>query len=226
MIALTLTIALAGCAFALSFDALRDLAVMLGMRPDRAYLWPVAIDVSIANSTLALLSFTPPRRAAQNGVPAASPQAVDTRPVGEPHTVGSHRNEAVPVRPAGVSLERREVVSSGSAVAAGASVSRQVGVGRPLSAVPDDVAAGAEVGAVAAPAAIVEWRPKAEELVQAGVTQKDPETVARILAERAAGTPPSTIGRRLEVHHSTVGRILAAADENIDESLQPEPAAL
>jgi DNA-binding IclR family transcriptional regulator len=92
--------------------------------------------------------------------------------------------------------------------------------------VPDDVAAGAEVGAVAAPAAIVEWRPKAEELVQAGVTQKDPETVARILAERAAGTPPSTIGRRLEVHHSTVGRILAAADENIDESLQPEPAAL
>src|SRR6516164_1273179 len=48
--ALAMTIALAGCAFVLSFDALRDLAVALGMPPDRAWLWPVAIDVSIANS--------------------------------------------------------------------------------------------------------------------------------------------------------------------------------
>jgi hypothetical protein len=53
--ALAMTIALAGCAFVLSFDALRDLAVALGMRPDRAWLWPVAIDMSIANSTVSLL---------------------------------------------------------------------------------------------------------------------------------------------------------------------------
>src|ERR1700752_5141755 len=59
--ALAMTIALAGCAFVLSFDALRDLAVALGMLPDRAWLWPVAIDVSIANSTLSLLSLSPPR---------------------------------------------------------------------------------------------------------------------------------------------------------------------
>src|ERR1700743_3154484 len=63
--ALAMTFALAGCAFVLSFDALRDLAGALGMPPDRAWLWPVAIDVSIANSTLALLSLAPPRAASQ-----------------------------------------------------------------------------------------------------------------------------------------------------------------
>ena len=41
-LALGMTFALAGCAFILSFDALRDLAVALGMAPSRAWLWPVA----------------------------------------------------------------------------------------------------------------------------------------------------------------------------------------
>ena len=58
--ALAMTVALAGCAFVLSFDALRELATTLGMPGDRAWLWPVAIDVSIANSTVSLLSLTPP----------------------------------------------------------------------------------------------------------------------------------------------------------------------
>src|ERR1700737_2090878 len=48
--ALMMTVALAGCAFVLSFDALRDLAVSLGFHPGRAWLWPVAIDVSITQS--------------------------------------------------------------------------------------------------------------------------------------------------------------------------------
>lgn len=61
--ALIMTFALAVCAFVLSFDALRELAIALGMPADRAWLWPVAIDVSIANSTVALLSLTPPRTA-------------------------------------------------------------------------------------------------------------------------------------------------------------------
>lgn len=67
-LALAMTFALAGCAFILSFDALRDLGVALGMAPSRAWLWPVAIDVSIANSTLSLLSLSPPR-----SVPIAAP---------------------------------------------------------------------------------------------------------------------------------------------------------
>ncbi len=52
-----------------------------------------------------------------------------------------------------------------------------------------------------------------------GVTSKDPDLVAKILAESEAGTPPpSTIGRRHEVHHTTVTRILTAAEQFADVS--------
>ena len=61
------------------------------------------------------------------------------------------------------------------------------------------------------PAAISRWKATADQLVREGVTSKDPAVVAAILAEHAAGTPPSTIGRRQNVHHTTVGRILSAA---------------
>lgn len=58
---------------------------------------------------------------------------------------------------------------------------------------------------------INQWRPAADELVRNGVTSKDPAIVAAVLAENAAGTAPSTIGRRHNLHHSTVGRIVAGA---------------
>ena len=61
--------------------------------------------------------------------------------------------------------------------------------------------------------AVQRWQPIAESLVREGVTSKHPELVATILAEREAGTPPSTIGRTYKVHHTTVGRILTAAQE-------------
>jgi hypothetical protein len=58
---------------------------------------------------------------------------------------------------------------------------------------------------------IKQWRPAADELVRDGVTSKDPAIVAAVLAENAAGAAPSTIGRRHNLHHSTVGRIVAGA---------------
>jgi Protein of unknown function (DUF2637) len=69
--ALCMTAALAVCAFVLSFDALRTLALTWpGFSPATAWLWPLAIDLSIAQSTLALLALSgTPRRtdAAHNG---------------------------------------------------------------------------------------------------------------------------------------------------------------
>ncbi|MCW2664112.1 MAG: cyclase [Mycobacterium sp.] len=47
----------------------------------------------------------------------------------------------------------------------------------------------------------------------AGLLSKDPAVVAAVLADHAAGTAPSTIGRRHKVHHSTVGRFLAGAED-------------
>jgi hypothetical protein len=177
---LTMTFALAGCAFVLSFDALRDLAVALAMPPDRAWLWPVAIDVSIANSTLALLSLAPPRAASQ---PAGRRAAAKW---------GTASN------PTAAAPDRKKISTTGSAPGA---TSAQ----RPLAAVPDVAVESMD------PAVLMAWKSTAEELVRSGVTLKDPQVVAAVLAEHAAGTPRSTIGRRLAIHHQTVGRILAGA---------------
>jgi Protein of unknown function (DUF2637) len=172
--ALTMTIGLAGCAFVLSFDALRDLAISLGFHPDRAWLWPVAIDVSIAQSTLALLTLAPHdrRSKANDGARgSAVPQSTDSVRAdrGQVRPAPQHRSPA-----AGVAHTRAPV---------------SVPTGRQTA----------------------HWKTAADQLVRDGVTSKDPELVAAILAEHAAGTAPSTIGRRQNVHHSTVNRILSAA---------------
>jgi hypothetical protein len=182
--ALTMTIALAGCAFVLSFDALRDLAVALGMPPDRAWLWPVAIDVSIANSTLSLLSLAPPRTApdpANRSQDSVSRESAAAARSGEPDAA-PQKTTPLLQRPA----SPQPVV-------------------RALAGVPG---ANIHLDHGSAPQ---RFRPAADELVRSGVTSKDPAIVAAVLADHAAGTPPSTISRRHKVHHSTVGRILAGA---------------
>ena len=78
--AMVMTVLLAGGAFALSFDALRALAVTAGIRSDLAWIWPLIIDLSIAQATLALLALSrrgpevsgAVARAHPNPVPAAS----------------------------------------------------------------------------------------------------------------------------------------------------------
>lgn len=78
--ALAMTVGLAGCAFALSFDSLWELAVNAGVRRGIAWLWPLSIDVSIAQATLALLSLTR-RRATQQAASATnSSQTAATPP--------------------------------------------------------------------------------------------------------------------------------------------------
>ena len=49
-------------------------------------------------------------------------------------------------------------------------------------------------------------------IVHQGITSKEPHLVAAILAQREASVSPSTIGRQHKVHHTTVGRILSAAE--------------
>jgi hypothetical protein len=207
--ALAMTVALAGCAFVLSFDALRELAVALGMRPDRAWLWPVAIDVSIANSTLSLLSLSSPRvPAARGGADDTGRQeAADIRPH---QPAGGHTSAAESPSALTRSRESAQPAADGRLGDArqrtGALVPSSEPSARTLAALPDS--ADAPVGT----ATDTRWTPLADKLVRSGVTSKDPAIVAAVLADHAAGTPPSTIGRRHKVHHSTVGRILAGAE--------------
>lgn len=56
--ALAMTLLLASAAFRLSFDALRDLAVLCGLRPSLAWLWPLVVDVTITQATVSLLALS------------------------------------------------------------------------------------------------------------------------------------------------------------------------
>ena len=189
--ALMMTVALAACAFVLSFDALRSLAIMLGLPPAIAWLWPCAIDVAIAQATLCLLSLSwraavagvndvaakplSPQVAPKNGQPQTA--AVRPNPQGRPSEPGSRRGGASVRAPAGENSESA-----------------------PGAMGPVDTAD------------IERWQQVAESIVRDGVTSKHPRLVAAILAQREAGVPPSTIGRHHNVHHTTVGRILSAAE--------------
>lgn len=202
--ALAMTVALAGCAFVLSFDALRDLAVALGMPASRAWLWPVAIDVSIANSTLSLLSLAPPRTAASRDSADGATSTVSstckvTTALEAAQSIAASDDPAPPV------------VSPSRPRQPGTTASEPTATPPPRNASPDARPAGRRaLAAVDRPARIdiKQWQAAADDLIRDGVTSKDPAVVAAVLAEQAAGTAPSTIGRRHGVHHSTVARIL------------------
>jgi Protein of unknown function (DUF2637) len=184
--ALLMTLALASCAFVLSFDALRSLAVFLGLPEAIAWLWPCAIDVAIAQATLCLLSLN--RRADIDKAKGVAAEAV-----APPAIANDQSPQAAPVR--------REPTTR---VAVG---SRGSGTSRAASAGEKRESLSTTVG----PADVERWRPVAESIVREGVTSKHPRLVAAILAQREAGVPPSVIGRHHQVHHTTVGRILSAA---------------
>jgi hypothetical protein len=182
--ALAMTLALAACAFVLSFDALRSLAISLGLPDSIAWLWPCAIDVAIAQATLCLLSLS--RRGGSAGA-AATVSGGGSAPIAK---VRQNR-EAPPIAVPDPDGERRDRMSLATRARS-----------EQATTVLEDP-----------PAAIRRWMTVAESIVQEGVTSKDPALVATILAQREAGMPPSTIGRTFKVHHTTVGRILSAVDE-------------
>lgn len=143
--ALVMTVALAACAFVLSFDALRALAITLGLAPSIAWLWPCAIDTAIAQATLCLLSLsrrvggdtvaaavrpvlsasagiTRPSTVAVSGVPATSPPK-RAAPPPRPAVVPAATAQTDPVvterwKPIAQSLVRQGVTSKDPALVA------------------------------------------------------------------------------------------------------------
>ncbi|MDA2893362.1 DUF2637 domain-containing protein [Mycolicibacterium sp. BiH015] len=189
--ALGMTLALAACAFVLSFEALRSLAISLGLPTSIAWLWPCAIDVAIAQATLCLLSLS--RRG-----PAAAPAASER----EAHISGDISSHAA-------SFGNEEPHSMPGVMEPEAN---RFGVGEDHAQTLSEPAEAALELPEVDEAAVRRWSPIAESIVREGVTSKAVAVVASILAQREAGMPPSTIGRTHRVHHTTVGRILSAAD--------------
>jgi hypothetical protein len=262
--ALTLTLALTVGSFAMSFDALRSFAMVLGVRASLSWVWPAVIDVAIAHATLCLLSLTrpgpnqvatvhrparasdgrsphptddPPDEVASGDVAQESAEASDSAPtplaadarswvpapgaialrsVGSPsHRPGDRGDRHSRASdPALVMADRRGVDADEYPVNAAQRSSEDDGCDPQCASLHGLTVQARRLGGAAD-----RWQPVAESLVRDGVTSKDPSLVAKILADNEAGTPPSTIGRRHEVHHTTVNRILSAAEQLVDPSL-------
>lgn len=106
--ALAMTLLLAVAAFVLSFDALRDLAIRAGVREQLSWLWPIAVDATIAQATMALLSLSGAGKQAPAAIPAvAERRAVDCRDA-EHHGTGVNVNGQTPLDEQGSeSIERQ-----------------------------------------------------------------------------------------------------------------------
>ena len=244
-VSIALTAALAAGSFALSFDALRSFAVMLGIRDSMAWIWPAVIDVAIAHATLCLLSLNRVGLAARRspkdfGLNAVTASAEDAGAESHGVRVDSERRRCsgqVAQSPRSAHLQddaetagaetgrgarAQVVVPSAPKSPAAAEVLPPLPAGE-AGAAPIEASTASDSGAPPvdrseAGRTVVDWMPVAELLVRDGVTSKSAPLIAAILAENEAGTPPSTIGRRHEVHHTTVSRIVSAAEQFIRRS--------
>ncbi|GFG87772.1 helix-turn-helix domain-containing protein [Mycolicibacter algericus] len=179
-VALAATTALALGAFLLSFVALRDLAVIAGIRPGLAPVLPLVIDLAIGVATLALVAVgDQPARRRRNAPCSADIAAAPTARSASPNR--GHQT-APPASKA--AMER-----------SGAGTRR---------------AQGAAVGADAYARGLA--AELAAELVAMKATSQPVDVVTQILAARQAGDPLNRIAKRVGVHHSTVARIINAAD--------------
>lgn len=136
--ALAMTLFLGVCAGVLSFDALYDLAVRSGVPGVLAYLWPVVVDVTIAQATIALWALSRP-------APAADP-------------VGEADFDVVPMPTDGEDHAQRAAV-----------------------------------------------------VLRTRKIRQSPEKVQRVLALNESGEKVQDIATHTKLHHSTVRRILVAA---------------
>lgn len=236
---LALTTALAAGSFALSFDALRSFAVMLGIRDSMAWIWPAVIDVAIAHATLCLLSLNragrathgSPEGAGLNAV-SASPgdggaqlhcEGVDSERHGSSPQIAQSSESSVSQRGVEALVETdrdapaESVTPASPESTAPAEVLPVPPAGKtdaaPLKALATSDSDALPIDRSGTRRPVKDWIPVAELLVRDGVTSKSAPLIAAILAEHEAGTPPSTIGRRHEVHHTTVSRIVSAAEQ-------------
>lgn len=158
-----MTVFLAAGAFVLSFEALRDLAVRNGIPAQLAWIWPMIIDVTIAQATLALVTLS-------------HPEPVDL----------ATEAELVP----------------GQEAAASESAPRTDRRDRELEfAGVCELAEADDAG----------YERLAEDVLRARRIRQSPETVKQVLAMGEDGVKVNEIASRTDLHHSTVRRILGAA---------------
>lgn len=189
--ALAITVALVVFAFVLSFEALRELAIVYaGMNPATAWLWPLVIDLSITGSTVSLLALTRAHRNATMNA-AAEEQHAPTH-LETPYEIPSDTAEAG--NPAPTPVPALAAITTSS----------------PTPETPAALAATERVASTT-PEPEEAWAGElrnAEHIVNEGFTRIGRTKVAQVLHAHREGTPPGTIARKLNVGYRTVVRIL------------------
>ncbi len=80
LLATGMTVLIAAAAFRLSFTALRALAILAGIPADQAWLWPMIVEGSMTQATIALLAVTSARRVGTVATTAGAVTAVSAEP--------------------------------------------------------------------------------------------------------------------------------------------------
>lgn len=183
-----LTASIAAIAFRLSFDALRELAIQVGMSEHLAFLFPLIVDGAIGQATVALLVLArPPERTAAPAMrtddePTDRPDPVRTMSVREVHTETRSMSTELTTEQAMTQLRTAEATA----------------IEAPVHTVHTD-----------------RWADVAEQICGADPAgRRDPDKVAEILRLRhEAGLSHARIAERVELSASTVTRTLNAAAE-------------
>lgn len=198
-----LTAGIAVVAFRLSFDALKELGVQVGMSEHLAFLMPIIIDGAIGQATIALL------------VLARS----DDKPVVRTEPEPVHRS--APARTVAVREEWTETRTTDTHLTAGP-VHPELDTGQRTAAAEAPDSSALELDADSNPAALVRtdrWKSVAEALCEADPAgRRDPGKVAEILRLRhEQNWPHARIAEHVELSSSTVTRTLTAARTYIEE---------
>ncbi|SII85118.1 Protein of uncharacterised function (DUF2637) [Mycobacteroides abscessus subsp. abscessus] len=186
--AVMITVTLATFAFRLSFDALKELAIHAGVRNSIAWLWPLTVDLSIGQATLALLSLDRPKQRPR------TQQTPEEATEGE-RDVGGQGND------------RPHDISAKHVTQLGNSSNNNHNGRKPELHITADSAAPA-AGGVRADL----WSDVAETLVREKVTSKSVEKTADVLRLWDQRIPPTTIASRTGIHRDTVSNIISGAE--------------
>lgn len=200
--ALAITVALAMCAFVLSFEALRDLAqTYAGMRSAVAWLWPLSIDLSITAATIALLALSSAVRVEQLDEPAVESE-------------GEEHRDHVHVRLDDSAVALGEYLKSVNVHGVAPHTYEPQQMTATIELIDDDSTGDDDAVDDASMASVEVYHVEAAgRMVEAGVTRIDALRVARVLAEYDSNTAPSTIARKLGLGYETVVKILDSYTE-------------
>lgn len=217
-LATAMTVLIAAGAFWLSFTALRSLAITAGIPPGEAWLWPVIIEGSMGQATVALLSLarSPTRDDEATNVPFPCVCAENKSAAVDDHDsadgsvdcADEHIDVRAPATPAMYTpVPRLDTVRTSPAVIVHTADSSPVTVRTVTGAgerTPENLS-------------VLAWRLCARD--RAG--RRDPDLVAQILAlHYLDGLNPSQIAQRVAPSRTTVSRILSdARDLHIEEPI-------